>query len=637
MRVREIVERIDRLAPFELAESWDHVGLQVGAPDDEVEGVLVALEANEATLDEAARLDCGLVVAHHPVIFEPLARLTDEEPSARVALRAARERRAVVVAHTNLDKARGGLADLLAEALGLRGAQPLEPSAVDWLKLVGFVPPDDADLVRKALFSAGAGVIGEYEHCSWGVEGQATFFAGEGASPVLGERGRDESVTEVRLEVVFPRRLRRRVTAAYVAAHPYEEPAFDVVPVENVLPGLGLGRLGVLPEPVALERLAADVAALVGLPSPRFAGDGARRVRRVACLPGSGGAALTGGLAAALAAVADVLVTGDVKYHEVREALDAGLALVDAPHDLTEEELVLRWSAALAEALGDAVRLETYRRSHGAWRYGEAAAEADGAAAAVPGASSAAAPPEAPPPSELFAAAPSSSSTFAPPASEPFGAATSPAPSSSSPIAVPDTSSAAAVPDAPPPIVVPDLPSSSAEPAGGAPPAAEPIVRDLRMSAEPAGGAASARPVAQEPALSGSAPFRLYTDGGARGNPGPAAVGVRLLAPDGTLVAEFGKAIGPATNNVAEYRALVSGLELALEHGVQRLTCFLDSELVVRQIQGVYKVKEVTLRVFHAEAQRLLTRFDSVELRHIPREDNAEADRLVNEALDAAG
>ncbi len=349
MRVREIVERIDRLAPFELAESWDHVGLQVGTPDDEVEGVLVALEADDATLDEAARLDCGLVLAHHPLIFEPLARLTDEEPTARVALRAARERRAVVVAHTNLDKARGGLADLMAEALGLRGAQPLEPSAVDWFKLVGFVPPDDADLVRKALFSVGAGVIGEYEHCSWGVEGQGTFFAGEGASPVLGERGRDESVTEVRLEVVFPRRLRRRVVAAYVAAHPYEEPAFDIVPVENVLPGLGLGRLGALPEPVPLARLAADVAALVGLPSPRYAGDGARRVRRVACLPGSGGAALTGGLAAALAAVADVLVTGDVKYHEAREALDAGLALVDAPHDLTEEELVLRWSAALAE------------------------------------------------------------------------------------------------------------------------------------------------------------------------------------------------------------------------------------------------------------------------------------------------
>ncbi|HSL94591.1 MAG TPA: Nif3-like dinuclear metal center hexameric protein [Thermoleophilia bacterium] len=608
MRVREIVERIDRLAPFELAESWDHVGLQVGGPDDEVEGVLVALEADEATLDEAARLDCGLILAHHPLIFEPLARLTDEEPSARVALRAARERRAVVVAHTNLDKARGGLADLMAEALGLRGAQPLEPSAVDWLKLIGFVPPDDADLVRKALFSVGAGVIGEYEHCSWGVEGQGTFFAGEGASPVLGERGRDESVTEVRLEVVFPRRLRRRVVAAYVAAHPYEEPAFDIVPVENVLPGLGLGRLGVLPEPVSLAGLAADVAALVGLPSPRYAGDGARRVRRVACLPGSGGAALTGGLAAALAAVADVLVTGDVKYHEAREALDAGLALVDAPHDLTEEELVLRWSAALAEALGDAARLETYRRPRGVWRYREAAAEAVGVAVAVP-------------------EVPTSTAV--------------PVPGTSSAAAVTDVP-AAAVPEAPTSAAALDVPPSSAESAFEASRAAEPIARDLGVLSEPVGDSAPAVSVpgpdaGRESAPSGPAVYRLYTDGGARGNPGPAAVGVRLLAPDGTLVAEFGKTIGPATNNVAEYRALVSGLELALEHGVHRLTCLLDSELVVRQIEGAYKVKDVTLRVFHTEVQRLLARFDSVEVRHIRREENAEADRLVNEALDAPG
>ena len=269
MRVRDIVERIDRLAPFDLAESWDHVGLQVGAPDDEVEGVLVALEADEATLDEAARLDCGLVLAHHPLIFAPLERLTDEEPSARVALRAARERRAVVVAHTNLDKARGGLADLLAGALGLQDAQPLEPSAVDWLKLVGFVPVDDADLVRKALFSVGAGVIGDYEHCSWGVEGQGTFFATEGTSPVIGAPGRDESGARGA--------PRGRLPAAPAAPRrspptwrrtPTRSPPSTSCQSRTCCPGLGLGRLGVLPEPVPLAQLAADVAALVGSRRP---------------------------------------------------------------------------------------------------------------------------------------------------------------------------------------------------------------------------------------------------------------------------------------------------------------------------------------------------------------------------------
>jgi dinuclear metal center YbgI/SA1388 family protein len=554
MRVRDIVAAIDELAPFDLAEDWDHVGLQVGTPDDDVEGVLVTLEADEAALDEAARRDCGVVLAHHPLIFKPLARLTDDDAHARVALRAARERIAVVVCHTNLDKARGGLADIVAELLGLRDAQPLQPAAVDWLKLIAFVPPPDADRVRAALFAAGAGVIGEYEHCSWGVEGQGTFFPTEGASPVIGAPGRDETVTELRLEVVFPRRLRRQVMAAYVTAHPYEEPAFDIVPVENVVSSLGLGRVGRLPEPAPLAELAARVAGALGQPSLRYAGDGDRLVRRVACLPGSGGAAI----AAGVAAIADVLVTGDVKYHEARDALDQGLALIDAPHDVTEEAAVLRWSATLGDALAeDGVRVETHRRPGSVWRQSGSAL---GAALF-------------PKPASPSSATPAPAASAPPPTSKQGAYATAVSPSS------PSVSAAPATPDT-------------------------------------------------------SAVYRLYTDGGARGNPGPAAIGVRLVAPDGEIMAERGAAIGHATNNVAEYRALVTGLELALEHGVERLTVLVDSQLVQRQVSGSYKVKDRALQALFVEVQRLLRRFDAVEVRHIPREENAEADRLVNEALD---
>ena len=189
---------------------------------------------------------------HHPLIHEPLTTVTADGGAGALALRAARAGVAVLVAHTNLDKARGGLADVVAGMLGLQGTRPLEPTAVDWLKLVGFVPADDADLVRKALFNVGAGIIGEYEHCSWGVEGQGTFLPTGAASPTIGEVGRDETVDELRLEVVFPRKLRRRVIAAYVTAHPYEEPAFDIVSIENVMPGLGLGRAGELPEAISL-------------------------------------------------------------------------------------------------------------------------------------------------------------------------------------------------------------------------------------------------------------------------------------------------------------------------------------------------------------------------------------------------
>jgi dinuclear metal center YbgI/SA1388 family protein len=550
MQVRDVMGVVDRLAPFDLAEPWDHVGLQVGSPDDEVRGVLVALEVDDAALDEARRQDCDLLLVHHPLIFDPLERLSDDSEPGRLALRAARDGVAVIAAHTNLDKARGGIADVVAEMLGLEAAAPLAPAAADALKLVGFVPADDADLVRKAVFAAGAGVIGGYEHCSWAVEGQGTFFGREGAEPTLGRAGRDETVSELRLEVVFPRRLKRRVTGAYVAAHPYEEPAYDLYPVENEVATLGLGRLGVLPDAQPLAAFAADVAAVLRLPSLRYAGDGARPVKRVAVLPGSGAEAIARGVAQ----VADVLVTGDVKYHEARAAQAQGLALVDAPHGATEQEAVLRWAQTAADALGAGARVETFRNpAVSVWQSPEVAA------------AGAAAPPAAP-------AGASASASAVPPAKAPG----------------------------------------------------------------PAGAAASAS-APPRPANRDDARHHLYTDGGARGNPGPAGIGARLLTASGDVVDELADFIGTATNNVAEYQALLAGLELALDRGVERLDVFMDSELVVRQVKGQYKVKDAGLKPLHAQACLLLSRFHEVDVKHVRREQNAEADCLANEAIDAAG
>ena len=568
MKVKDVMGAVDRLAPFDLAEPWDHVGLQVGSPADEADGVLVTLEVSDVALDEAARLGCSVLLVHHPLIFDPLQRLSDDTEAGRLALRAARGGVAVIAAHTNLDKARGGIADVIAELLGLEAAAPLAPAAADALKLVGFVPADDADLVRKALFAAGAGVIGEYEHCSWAVQGQGTFFGREGTDPTLGAAGRDEAVSELRLEVVFPRRLKRRVTGAYVAAHPYEEPAYDLYPVENEVATLGFGRLGELRAATPLAAFAADVAAVLRLPSLRYAGDSDRLVKRVAVLPGSGAEAIARGVAQ----VADVLVTGDVKYHEARVAQAQGLALVDAPHGVTEQEAVLRWAQTVADALGAGARVETFREpSVAVWR------------SVGTGAAGAAAPP---------------ASRVASPAS----ATASSAPASSAPAPGP------------------------AAPAGGA---AAPA-----PTAAPAPASAPAQP---RPANRDDARHHLYTDGGARGNPGPAGIGAVLLTAAGDVVEELGDFIGKATNNVAEYQALLAGLELALDRGVQRLDVFLDSELVVRQVNGQYKVKDAGLKPLHAQACLLLSRFPEVDVKHVRREQNAEADRLVNEAIDAAG
>ncbi|HET6477041.1 MAG TPA: Nif3-like dinuclear metal center hexameric protein [Thermoleophilia bacterium] len=572
MQVKDVIAAVDRLAPFDLAEPWDHVGLQVGAPGDELRvagaagaapAVLVALEVDDAVLDEARRLGAAVVVSHHPLIFDPLERLSDDSLAGRLALRAAREGVSVIAAHTSLDKARGGLADVVAGLLGLEATAPLAPAVADALKLVGFVPVDDADLVRKAVFAAGAGVIGEYEHCSWSTGGQGTFFGREGADPALGQAGRDETVDELRLEVVFPRRLRRRVTGAYVAAHPYEEPAYDIIPLENELATLGLGRLGVLPSATPLAAFAAEVAAVLHLPSVRYAGDAGREIRRVAVLPGSGAEAIARGVAQ----VADVLVTGDVKYHEARAAQSQGLALVDAPHGVTEQEAVLRWAERLADALGPAATVETFRNPlvlvwseasmHGGSGDGTLVRTASDASAA----------------------------------GEPAGAAAPPAAAGA--------------------------PASTA----GAP-------------ASTAGATASTAGVRS--ANRDDDRFHLYTDGGARGNPGPAGIGARLLTAAGDVVEELADFIGRATNNVAEYQALLAGLEIALDRGVERLDVFLDSELVVRQVNGQYKVKDAGLKPLHRQACLLLSRFHEVDVKHVRREQNAAADALVNQAIDAA-
>jgi dinuclear metal center YbgI/SA1388 family protein len=568
MQVRDVIAAVDRLAPFALAEPWDHVGLQVGSPGDELPCggsgaadvapvVLVVLEVGDAVLDEARRLGAGVVVSHHPLIFDPLERLSDDSEAGRLALRAAREGVAVVAAHTSLDKARGGIADVVAGLLGLEAVQPLQPAAADVLKLVGFVPEDDADLVRKALFATGAGVIGEYEHCSWSVGGQGTFFGREGTTPAAGVAGRDEMVDEVRIEVVFPRRLRRRVTAAYVGAHPYEEPAFDVVALENEVASLGLGRVGALPAPATLEALAAEVAAVLRLPSVRYAGDGSREMRRVAVLPGSGAEAIARGVAQ----VADVLITGDVKYHEARAARAQGLALIDAPHGVTEQEGVLRWAELLRDALGPGAAIETYRDpAVGVWTDpGAGAAHVAGAAGWEH------ARPE------------------------------------------------------------PQVAAGSSEPAATA--VAEP---------GPAAAGEPAPPEAVRPVNRDDDRFHLYTDGGARGNPGPAGIGARLMTAAGDVVEDLGEYIGTATNNVAEYQALIAGLEIALDRGVERLDVFLDSELVVRQVNGRYKVKDAGLKPLHQQACLLLSKFHEVDVKHVRREQNAAADALVNQAIDAA-
>jgi len=334
--VADWVALVDGLYPERDAEGWDSTGLQVGDPAAAVNRVLLSLDVTKAVLDEAADAGAELVVAHHPLLFRPLERLTPATAPGRLALLAARRGIALLAAHTNLDVAVEGTTDPVMAALEVADAVPLIPGpAPATVKLVTFVPAADTDAVLEALAHAGAGRIGEYEECSFRVAGTGTFRPSEAASPAVGQRQVRNAVAEDRLEVLLPQPRLAAAVAALRSVHPYEEVAFDVVPLLAVDvddTGKGLGRVGSLPEELPLRQLC-DLLA-TGLPSPhlRAAGDLDAPVRRVAACGGAGDSLL----GAALAAGADVFVTGDLRHHVTLDALTMGLAVVDAGHHATE-------------------------------------------------------------------------------------------------------------------------------------------------------------------------------------------------------------------------------------------------------------------------------------------------------------
>jgi dinuclear metal center YbgI/SA1388 family protein len=345
----------ERYPPAEAA-GWDSVGLQVGDPSWPVERVLVSLDVTSAVIDEASGGEPGapptLVVAHHPLLFRPLARLTPSTASGKVALAAARAGVAVLAAHTNLDVATdgAGTSDPVMRVLGLHGAEPLTAEVRDAgeVKLVTFVPATHLDPVLGALSAAGAGVIGEYERCSFRVGGTGTFRPGRGADPFSGTRGEDNQEAEDRLEIVVPRRRVGGAVRALLSAHPYEEVAYDLYPL---LAGAtaGFGRVGDLPRPQALSELADRIRVELPAPHLRYAGDPRRTVTRAAAVGGAGESLVP----AALGAGADVLVTGDLKHHVVLDALEQGLALIDAGHHATEAAALPAWLDRLQTAAAD--------------------------------------------------------------------------------------------------------------------------------------------------------------------------------------------------------------------------------------------------------------------------------------------
>jgi dinuclear metal center YbgI/SA1388 family protein len=351
--LRDVVSALDALYPPAWAQSWDAVGLVCGDPDDQVRRVLLAVDPVQAVVEQAVAGGYDLLLTHHPLYLRGTTSVAATDPKGRAVHRLVRAGCALFVAHTNADVASPGVSDALATAIGLSDVRPLEPQPTDPLdKLVTFVPQPDAERVLDALAGAGAGAVGDYERCAWTTLGTGTFRPLPGAEPAIGRVGHVEHVDEIRLEMVLPRASRQDVLRALLQAHPYEQPAYDLLELASVPGHRGLGRVGELRAPTALGDLVQHVAA--ALPGTaggvRASGDPSTLTTTVAVCGGSGDSLL----GEAARSGAQAYLTADLRHHPASEARE-GLALLDAAHWATEWP----WLSDAAAALSAATRVET--------------------------------------------------------------------------------------------------------------------------------------------------------------------------------------------------------------------------------------------------------------------------------------
>jgi dinuclear metal center YbgI/SA1388 family protein len=371
MRLADVVAVLDGWYPPQQAEDWDAVGLVCGDPEADVRRVLLAVDPVQAVADEAVALDADLVIVHHPLFLRGTSSVAATTPKGRVVHTLLTGGCALLAAHTNADAPSGGVSESMARALGLVDVRPLQADPTPARdKLVVFVPVGDADKVREAITAAGAGAIGDYDSATFTSTGEGRFRPLPGANPAIGSVGDLETVDEVRIESILDRRLRSSVVAAMVAAHPYEEPAYDVVPLASLDdPHRGSGRIGRLVEPMSLAAFADHVAGALPVTAHgvRVAGDPAATVESVALCGGAGDFLLD----RARAERADAYVTSDLRHHPASELREhpASPALVDVAHWAAEWTWLPVLRDRLVDELGDTVEVHVSTTNTDPWTF----------------------------------------------------------------------------------------------------------------------------------------------------------------------------------------------------------------------------------------------------------------------------
>lgn len=354
-KVGDAIVALDSVFPLATQDEWDNSGLLVGDAEDELKGVLLTVDITEEAVAEAVEKGLNLIVSHHPLMFRGLRRLTGDTAEQRIVASALRNGVALAAFHTPADKQIEGTSGTLGRKLGLQNMQVLVPEADSLSKIVVYVPSANADAIVDAMSDAGAGHIGNYSHCAWMTDGDGQFRAEQGAHPYVGSLGEVHHGAESRVEAICPKRLVARVVRAIVRAHPYEEPAIDIIPLENKNERLGYGVVGEMANGVSPSEFLSFLKDRTGCAAIRYAGC-KDMVRRVAICTGSGSEFVS----AAVRSGADAYVTADMKYHQMADAAET-IMVADVGHYESESLTKQIFKGILSRKLSNFARCEIYK------------------------------------------------------------------------------------------------------------------------------------------------------------------------------------------------------------------------------------------------------------------------------------
>ena len=332
MKIKDLVAELEAFAPSLLQESYDNAGLNVGFPDAEISGVLLCVDVIPEVVDEAIEKGCNMIVAHHPLIFPNIKKIIGRTDVEKSIIKALQNNISIYCGHTNFDKARNGVSMKMCEKLGLKNCTVIDSEKHILKKIAVYVPKAQADEVRRAMFVAGAGTIGDYDECSFNVDGCGTFRAGETCNPFVGQIGESHCENEVKIEVICPAYNLSRVISAMLKVNPYEEPAFDIYTLENDWNQVGLGAIGELEDEITEDELLETVKRTFNVGNIRHSARTGRKVRKIAVCGGSGASYIRD----VIACGADAYITADIKYHDWFLA-EKKILLMDIGHYESEQ------------------------------------------------------------------------------------------------------------------------------------------------------------------------------------------------------------------------------------------------------------------------------------------------------------